>query len=467
MKMLCPHCGVKGTADESYIGKMVKCPKCEADFEVLPEGKISLAEDEQTSASLSPVELEPQDINEPREGVILKILCPHCGVKGTADGSYVGKMVKCPKCEAVFEVLPEGKHSLSEGGQTPVSLSPLDSETQVSIESSGKMTQVTEDDGEPAAEIPPEYVLEDELTVEPEEQKELEEVLEWSDIPDDVDLEPVYVDEIAEVVMEKPLEEPELPASGGREDTADTAPVPGPGVASTLRAKGFQGNDPELTELLSVQRGFSIMGAIKDTWGETKGAKASIWAGSCVMYLVMLIIGVAGTFLMPALGFDMTTTAGMVANVAGQVLLTVVSIVFTAGLLYMGVRKVAGDPISWQMVFKGFSFTGQIILATILQTIFVGLGLLLLVLPGIYLIVGYGLTLPLIVDRKMSAWEAMETSRKAIPKVWWKVAGALFLMGCIYTLSTIPLGIGLIWTVPMFIILGGIVYRYLFGVRGK
>ncbi len=445
MKMLCPHCGVKGTADESHIGKMVKCPKCEADFEVLLEGKNSLAEDEQTSASLSPSELEPQDINELQDGVILKMLCPHCGVKGTADGSYVGKMVKCPNCEAAFEVLPEEKHSLPEDGQIPVS-------------------------DEPAAEIPPEYVLEDELTVEPEEQKEqkeLEEVLEWSDIPDDVDLEPVYVDEIAEVVMEKPLEEPELPASGGREDTADTAPVPGPGVASTLRAKGFQGNDPELTDLLSVQRGFSIMGAIKDTWGETKGAKASIWAGSCVMYLVMLIIGVAGTFLMPALGFDMTTTAGMVANVAGQVLLTVVSIVFTAGLLYMGVRKVAGDPISWQMVFKGFSFTGQIILATILQTIFVGLGLLLLVLPGIYLIVGYGLTLPLIVDRKMSAWEAMETSRKAIHKVWWKVAGALFLMGCIYTLSTIPLGIGLIWTVPMFIILGGIVYRYLFGVRGK
>ena len=92
---------------------------------------------------------------------------------------------------------------------------------------------------------------------------------------------------------------------------------------------------------------------------------------------------------------------------AVQALLTFLSVIFTAGLLYMGVRKVSGDDISWKMVFEGFSYTGQIVLATLLQAILIGIGLLLLVLPGIYLIVGYGLTLPLILDRKMSAWEAM------------------------------------------------------------
>ena len=42
MKMLCPHCGVKGAADDSYRGKMVKCPKCETVFEVFPEEKTSI-----------------------------------------------------------------------------------------------------------------------------------------------------------------------------------------------------------------------------------------------------------------------------------------------------------------------------------------------------------------------------------------------------------------------------------------
>jgi len=438
MKMFCPHCGVKGTADESYIGKMVKCPKCEATFEVSPEGKNSLPENEQIPASLSPLELEVRDINVSQGGMTLKMICPHCGVNGTADESYVGKMVRCPKCKAAFEVLPEGRI-----------YSPEDVET-------------------PAAEISAEQMLEDEVVVEleePEEQKELESVLEWSDITDDSDPELVYVDETAEIITEESLEEPEASPSEEWDETAASGPVLGPDVASTLRAKGFQGNDPELTDSFSARTSFSIMGVIKEAWEGTKGAKASVWAGSCIMYLVMLIIGTAGTFLMPALGVELTPATGMAINVVSQVFLTVVSIIFTAGLLYMGVRKVADDPISWKMIFEGFSFTGQIIVATVLQTIFIGLGLLLLVLPGVYLIIGYGLTLPLIVDRKMSAWEAMETSRKAIHKVWWKVAGALFLMGCIYTVSAIPLGIGLIWTVPMFIILGGVVYRCLFGVR--
>ena len=357
----------------------------------------------------------------------MKMLCPHCGVMGTADDLYIGKMVKCPKCGGAFEVFSKEQISTPEEEQTPAALTPSDSEVRDIIEPQDEMMQVVDDDQESIS-VP----LEGEDVDGPASEK---------------------------------LATPEGSPSDESEEAVGGAPLPGSDVASALRAKGFQGNDPGLTDSLSSLSYFSIMDVIKDAWREIKGAKASIWAGSCVMYLVMFIVGAAGTFLMPILGFDLTTTTGMVTNVVVQVLLTVVSIIFTAGLLYMGVRKVAGDAISWKMVFEGFSFSGQIILATVLQTILVGLGLLLLVLPGIYLIIGYGLTMPLILDQQMSAWEAMETSRKAIHKVWWRVTGALFLMGCIYMISAIPLGIGLIWTVPMFIVLGGVVYHRLFGVE--
>ncbi|EKD37015.1 MAG: hypothetical protein ACD_75C01288G0005, partial [uncultured bacterium] len=35
----------------------------------------------------------------------MKIHCPHCGVKGSADDSYYGKNVKCPKCQEIFVAL--------------------------------------------------------------------------------------------------------------------------------------------------------------------------------------------------------------------------------------------------------------------------------------------------------------------------------------------------------------------------
>jgi len=133
----------------------------------------------------------------------------------------------------------------------------------------------------------------------------------------------------------------------------------------------------------------------------------------------------------------------------------------------MGVRKVAGETISWKMIFQGFSCAGKLIVATLLQSILVTLGFLLLILPGLYLTVGYAMTLPLIVDRGVSPWQAMEMSRKAIHKVWWRMAGLLIIMTLLFLVSFLPLGIGVIWTWPMFVILAGVVYRHLFKSEEK
>ena len=37
MKMICPHCGVKGSADDAFLGRKVKCPKCVTIFVVEAE----------------------------------------------------------------------------------------------------------------------------------------------------------------------------------------------------------------------------------------------------------------------------------------------------------------------------------------------------------------------------------------------------------------------------------------------
>ena len=61
------------------------------------------------------------------------------------------------------------------------------------------------------------------------------------------------------------------------------------------------------------------------------------------------------------------------------------------------------------------------------------------------------LAIPLIVERGLSPWQAMEASRKAITQHWFKVFG-LFLL------------LGLIWTIPLFVMVMGVLYRTIFGV---
>jgi len=92
------------------------------------------------------------------------------------------------------------------------------------------------------------------------------------------------------------------------------------------------------------------------------------------------------------------------------------------------------------------------------------LGMILLLIPGIYLAVAYMLAIPLIVERGLSPWQAMEASRKAITQHWFKVFGLFLLLGLIVSISAIPLGIGLIWTIPLFVMVMGVLYRTIFGV---
>jgi uncharacterized membrane protein len=87
------------------------------------------------------------------------------------------------------------------------------------------------------------------------------------------------------------------------------------------------------------------------------------------------------------------------------------------------------------------------------------------VVPGIYLSVAYILAIPLVVERGLSPWQALEASRKAISQHWFKVFGLFLLLGVLMSLSMIPFGIGLLWTIPLMVVSLGVLYRTIFGVR--
>lgn len=212
----------------------------------------------------------------------------------------------------------------------------------------------------------------------------------------------------------------------------------------------------------SLGNEFAVGATLKEAFILTRGAKGAIWGGIVVMYLVIFVFA-AGGFLLFEM-FGATPDTQMIAlggNAALEMVNTIFSILFAAGLLNIGVRRVADKDFSWRTAFSGFAKFGKVIIAGLLITLMLGIGFLLLVLPGIYLMVGYSLALPLILDRDCGIWEAMEGSRKAIHKKWWKVFGLYLVMYLIFLVSLIPLGIGMIWTVPMFFMLAGILYRLL------
>lgn len=212
---------------------------------------------------------------------------------------------------------------------------------------------------------------------------------------------------------------------------------------------------------------FTLTTLIKDSWSYTKGVKGSIWVGMIVMYLLLIALGTGAAFALPGLLQGQSQLNSILINAGLQICISFLSFVLSAGIIVIAVNKIGGKTYSWKQVFSGFNKFGSLLLLYILLTIMMVVGFCLFVIPGIYLAVGYTLAIPLVMVKGLSPWAALEESRKAIHTRWWTVFFSFIVMSIIVSLSMIPLLVGLIWTIPMFVVLIGILYYHFFGDTGE
>lgn len=163
----------------------------------------------------------------------------------------------------------------------------------------------------------------------------------------------------------------------------------------------------------------------------------------------------------------MSTTASIAFIVLGQLVQLFITAPLMVGLLMLGINRAVGLPVSAFMLFNYFPKTLPLFLTYLLMMILIAIGIVVLVLPGIYLAFAYALALPLLANKNLGIWEALETSRKGITACWFRFFGFAIIASIIALISAIPLLIGLVWTLPWLYIAIGIIYRDLFGVNAN
>ncbi len=156
--------------------------------------------------------------------------------------------------------------------------------------------------------------------------------------------------------------------------------------------------------------------------------------------------------------------------VFGNVAAVVLGGVLSAGLSVVFLKLIRGQRAEFADVFVGFQrrFV-PLMLASAITFILVSAGLLLCLLPGIYLAVAWLFTYPLIIERSLDFWPAMELSRKVVHERWWElfalalVALLLFVGG--FLLTFFIFGLGGFLTAP--IAYGALIFAYedIFGER--
>jgi hypothetical protein len=130
---------------------------------------------------------------------------------------------------------------------------------------------------------------------------------------------------------------------------------------------------------------------LRHNFGLLVGASALIW----LLEMVVNVIPFAGAFL-------------------GGVLY--------GGLYLLYLKRIRGQAASLGDGFAGFSQAFiQLLLAGFVSALLTGIAYLFCMFPWVYFKIAWIFCLPLVIDKRLEFWTAMELSRKVVTRVWLKV----------------------------------------------
>jgi hypothetical protein len=176
---------------------------------------------------------------------------------------------------------------------------------------------------------------------------------------------------------------------------APTSPPPLSGPADTGWEAEVLARAPELKLGECLAAGWSFL-----------GANAGFLTGAVLLTSVVNVVLAFGALYIPLLG-----ALAMIA----------LNGVIFGGFYYACLRRMRGETVAATEVFWGFQNAfGPLLLTGLVAGLLTEIGLCFCILPMIYLMVAWAFAIPLVADKKMFFWGAMELSRKVVTRVWFE-----------------------------------------------
>ena len=180
-----------------------------------------------------------------------------------------------------------------------------------------------------------------------------------------------------------------------------------------------------------------------------------------------LLIG-AGVILM-VVQFVPTAIAGMLRESAAylailiEVIGWVLSVLVQIGLIKIMLKLCDNQKPVFSEIFSGYNHLWQFIAASILYSLIVMGGMLLLIIPGIIWAISYQFVAYALIDDNLGPIQALKESAELTKGIKGKLILFTLCLGGVNLLGVLLLGIGLIVTVPVSSIAYTYVYRQLRG----
>ena len=196
-------------------------------------------------------------------------------------------------------------------------------------------------------------------------------------------------------------------------------------------------------------RDFEIGVALGFAWDRFTGNLGLLALAALVVFLVNMLLS--------ALGRDGSSLGGFVFSVISFF----VSQLIAMGWVRISLNVVDGKPASVGDLWARLDLLLPYAIASFLFSIMVGVGLVLLVIPGIYLALTFSFYGPVIVDREMGAIDGLRRSAEITRGHKWKLLGFWVTLLLLNLLGLILLVVGVLVTAAVSLLAIAYVYRTL------
>jgi hypothetical protein len=216
-----------------------------------------------------------------------------------------------------------------------------------------------------------------------------------------------------------------------------------------------------------------VMETVHLAWQKVKGCKASFLGAYSWLVVIAFISGFSLGFLEHS-----ENSALQLASALLQTLISLVMILLGIGILRLGVRRALDQPIQASMIFyplknktlpilfaAGYEYTHAAEDLSF-DSLFAGFIIGFCIVCSLYLIVRTRLGWAFLLDKELGPWQALKASFTVTRNNFWRLLGLYALNTLLVFISILPLGFGLIWSLPYVLINYGTAYRKLVEGQG-
>lgn len=217
---------------------------------------------------------------------------------------------------------------------------------------------------------------------------------------------------------------------------------------------------------------------ITEAWQQTLKSRLSINLGLLFSLLLGMLVSFLGSNYLGGIEAVLADPeAGMLLNV----IVTIAVWPFIGGVEMMGVLHAVGMKTNAKMIFSFLQRASWVVLCALFTSVLISIGFQLFIIPGIFLGVTLSLTIPLVIEKKMTPMKAIVLSIQTLRFKFLSILYLYFVLffslvvlfipfALLFESSFAPLGImillvGISFLAPLFYNVKGILYREIFGIN--